>query len=63
VTSGIHIQECQEMKNQYIAPKLHAYGSVDSLTQVFGSVPTKDTFIINGLAEDVDGSGSVVITR
>lgn len=51
------------MKSQYNSPKLNVYGSVDSLTQVFGSNPTQDTFIINGVPQEVDGSGSVIIER
>ncbi len=49
------------MKNQYVAPKLQVYGGVSNLTEVFGANPTADVLIINGKAEDVDGSGSVII--
>jgi hypothetical protein len=52
------------MKTRYTSPKLNIYGSVDSLTQVFGSSPTKDGLFINGVPQDVDGSGSIsVITN
>jgi hypothetical protein len=52
------------MKTRYISPKLNVYGSVDSLTQVFGNAPTKDGLILNGVPQDVDGSGSIsVITN
>jgi hypothetical protein len=49
------------MKARYSSPKLNVYGSVDSLTQVYGSLPTKDGLFINGVPQDVDGSGSISI--
>jgi hypothetical protein len=49
------------MKSKFYSPKLSIYGDVSSLTKVFGSNPTKDSFIFNGTPSDVDGSGSVII--
>jgi hypothetical protein len=49
------------MKVQYMAPQLRVYGNVDALTQVLGNRPTPDTLIINGVPQDVDGSGSINI--
>ncbi len=51
------------MKHLYTSPHLKVYGSVNRMTAVFGTSPTKDTFIFNGTPSDVDGSGSIVIVK
>ncbi|NJM75620.1 MAG: lasso peptide [Acaryochloridaceae cyanobacterium RU_4_10] len=44
------------MKAKYITPKVSCYGKVDALTQYIGSSPTNDSFVLNGVAVQADGS-------
>ena len=44
------------MKSQYSAPKLSAFGDVDTLTQYIAKNPADDSFSINGNLVDADGS-------
>jgi hypothetical protein len=48
-------------RTKYMSPMLRTYGTVDALTQVFGTRPTKDVLIINGVEQDVDGCGTLNI--
>jgi hypothetical protein len=56
-------KETQKMKKAYNAPQLTTYGSVQDVTQAFGTPGPKDTFIIGNNptpipGEQLDLSGS-----
>ncbi len=44
------------MKSKYITPKVSCYGKVDALTQYIGKNPADDSFSLNGVAVEADGS-------
>jgi hypothetical protein len=44
------------MKAKYITPKVSCYGKVDALTQYIGRSPASDSFILNGVSVEADGS-------
>ncbi len=51
------------MKSKYTTPKVLCYGKVDALTQYIGRSSTNDSFILNGVSVEADGSSGFLNTQ
>lgn len=50
------------MKSTYTTPKVFCYGKVDALTQYIGRSPASDSFVLNGVSVEADGSSGFLNT-